>query len=99
MFSTMYWTAHRRTIVYRTVAAIGGGYAFANVTSIFLARVLPLPPAEAVMTAVLLSFCSYTVAIVWVFAARTAIRAWIGLLMLATLFAGMAWVIGPMGVS
>lgn len=93
----LYWTAHRRAIAYRTIAAVGGGYAFASVTSIFLSRVLPLPRAEAVMTAVLLSFCAYTVAVVWVFAARTAIRAWLGLLTLTALFAGIAWIIGPAG--
>lgn len=97
MFSLVYWTAHRRAVVCRSIAAIGGGYVFASVTSILLARVLPLPRAEAVMIAVLLSFCSYTVAVIWVFAARTTLRAWIGLLLLSVLFAGVAWSIGPAG--
>ncbi len=64
----------------RAAAAILGGYAFASVAVVFLSFVLPLPVADAVMTATLLGFAIHVGAILWSFAARTALLAWVGLL-------------------
>jgi len=66
-------------------AAIVGGYALASAVAVFLGAVLPLPRAEAVLAATLLSFAIYTGAVIWVFAARDARRAWLGLLLPAAL--------------
>ena len=63
----------------RIVAAVFGGYALAAVTSIGLAGILPMQRGDAVMTALLLNFLIYCLAVLWAFATRTALRAWIGI--------------------
>jgi hypothetical protein len=68
------------SVASRALTAIFGGYAFASISVVFLSFVLPMQRAEAVMTATLLSFAIHVVAALWAFAARTALRAWIGLL-------------------
>lgn len=70
---------YRLAVASRAVAAIGGGYALAAVAAALLAVVLPMQPAEAVITATLLSFIVFCCAVLWVFAARTAWRAWGGI--------------------
>lgn len=66
----------------RIVAAMFGGYALAALTSI-AALALPMSDSEAVFTGMLLSFLIYAGAVVWVFAVRSARRAWIGLVVAA----------------
>lgn len=70
---------YRCGIVARSIAAIVGGYGLAASTTALLALLLPLSRGDAVITATLLSFIVYTCAVVWVFAVRTAWRAWLGL--------------------
>ncbi len=91
--SVAFWNGHRRDVASRALAAIVGGYAFATVLSIFLARALPLPPAEAVMTAMLLSYCLYVGAAIWVFAVRSARRAWLGLVVPTLIFGLLGWIL------
>lgn len=77
----------------RVVAALFGGYALASLSGIG-ALALPLDPAQAVITGQLLSFLVYAGAVVWVFAVRSARRAWVGLLIAAVplgLAAGSVW--------
>lgn len=76
----------------RIAAALFGGYVLANLLSLALAGLLPLSRADTVLTAMLLSFVIYTAAVVWVFAARSAGRAWAGLL-LSSAVAGLAWLL------
>jgi hypothetical protein len=64
----------------RALAAIGGGYVLAALSAAALAVSLPLARVDATLTATMLSFLVYACAVVWVFAARTAGRAWLGLL-------------------
>lgn len=61
--------------------------------SISLAGMLPEPKADAVLTATLLSFAIYTLAILWAFAARTARLAWLGLLVPTALCGALAWLL------
>ncbi len=75
----------------RTVAAVFGGYALAACATTALALWLPAAPATAVITANLLSFLIYTVAVLWAFATRNATRAWVGILAPALLLAALAW--------
>jgi len=77
----------------RILAGIVGGYAVASATAIFLSCVLPLPQAEAILIATLPSFAVYASAIVWAFAARTAVLAWASLLLLAALLIALAWML------
>ncbi len=72
--------AYRLAVASRSLAAIFAGYLLASVTSICIAEWLPLPRAEAVVTAMMLSFLVYLVAVLWCFACRTALQAWVGVL-------------------
>ncbi len=74
----------------RACAAIFGGYALAAALTALLSLALPMARADAVLSATLLSFAAYTGAVLWVFAARSAARAWLGLLLPAALLAGAA---------
>jgi hypothetical protein len=71
--------SYRLAVASRAVAAIVGGYALTALATFALAIFLPLTRAEASMTATLLSFVIYTCAVIWVFATRTAWRAWAGI--------------------
>ncbi len=75
-----YWTAYRRAVCSRIVAAVVGGYLFATVVAAFCSRLMHADQTAAVTTALLSSFLIYAFAIMWAFAARTAWRAWLGLL-------------------
>lgn len=70
---------YRLGVASRAIAAIVGGYALAAASTAVLSLVLPLPRVDAVMTSTLLSFTVYTCAAIWVFAARDALRAWLGI--------------------
>ena len=72
-------SAYRLSVASRVVAAILGGYALTALATMALAISLPMSKAEASMAATLLSFLIYTCAVIWVFATRTAMRAWIGI--------------------
>lgn len=82
---------HRLGIAARTLAAIAGGYALAAFTTTALALSLRLPRSEAVMIATLPSFLLFAAAVVWAFAARTAWRAWAGILAPTLAAAGVTW--------
>ncbi|CAO3401756.1 DUF3649 domain-containing protein [Azospirillum sp. 11R-A] len=74
----------------RIVAALFGGYALAALGSV-AALALPLSKPQAVLTGMLASFAIYAAAVVWVFAARSALRAWAGLLAAAAPLLLVAW--------
>ena len=74
------------------MAAVGGGYALAALTSV-AALALPMTRPEAVLTGMLLSFVVYALAVVWVFAVRSAARAWAGLLAVAAPLLLAAWLV------
>jgi hypothetical protein len=69
-------------LVSRIVAALFGGYALAALTSVAMLA-LPMNKPQGVLTGMLLSFVVYTAAVIWVFAVRSARRAWAGLLVAA----------------
>ncbi len=74
----------------RIVAALFGGYALASLGSV-AALALPMSKPQAVLTGMLASFAIYAGAVVWVFAVRSALRAWAGLLMVAAPLLAAAW--------
>ncbi len=76
--------------VSRALAAVLAGYAFAYAFAAFASLALPLARAEAVVTASMLSFVVYLIAVVWAFAARSAARAWAALLAGSALFGAAA---------
>ena len=69
----------RWAVASRALAAILGGYVVAALSTGALSVYLPGSRAEATLAAMMLSFIVYVCAVVWVFAARSAWRAWLGL--------------------
>ena len=66
------------------------GYALAALSSV-AALALPMRVTEGVLTGLMASFVVYTCAVIWVFAVRSATRAWVGLLIAAVPLAAAAW--------
>ncbi|MBD8635082.1 DUF3649 domain-containing protein [Stenotrophomonas sp. 169] len=78
----------------RSMAAIFGGYALAAVTSVFCALVVPGPRGQAVLTGMLVAIVVCACAALWAFATRTALRAWVGILLPTLLMAAVARALG-----
>jgi hypothetical protein len=78
---------YRLAVASRAVAAIAGGYGVAALSAAVLALSLPaafgMARSEAAMTGTLASFLVFALAVMWVFAARSALRAWSGLVVMA----------------
>ncbi|HWV15004.1 MAG TPA: DUF3649 domain-containing protein [Cellvibrio sp.] len=72
---------YRWQVAVRALLAVLGGYALATLAGIFLTYALPLSRSDAVITANLLSFTLYSIAIIWVFSTQTLRRAGLGLLL------------------
>ena len=89
--------AYRLAVASRAVAAIVGGYGLSALVAMALALWLPLARAEAVITGTLASFVVYTCAVMWVFAARDAWRAWAGLAAPSALLALLLWFVQRAG--
>jgi hypothetical protein len=82
----------RGPLLSRIAAALFGGYALAVLTSVAVLA-LPMATVEAVLTGMQASFVVYAAAVIWVFAARSARRAWLGLALAALpLLAAACWV-------
>jgi hypothetical protein len=77
-------------LISRIVAAMFGGYALAALTSVAMLA-LPMDKPQAVLTGMLSSFIVYVCAVIWVFAVRSARRAWIGLIVAAVPLLAAAW--------
>lgn len=82
---------YRLAVASRAVAAIAGGYVLSALGAMAMALWLPLARAEAVITGTLASFAVYTCAVMWVFAARDAWRAWAGLAAPSVVLALVLW--------
>ena len=63
----------------RGLLALIGGYAVAAAWADGLARLLPGNPADAALVATMASFVVYALAAIWVYAARSTLRAVLGL--------------------
>jgi magnesium-transporting ATPase (P-type) len=87
--SSMRWS-----VFARVMAAIIGAYVLTLLSIAVLALVLPMSRAESVLLSMLLSFLIYACAVLWVFATRSAWRAWCGMLLPSLLMAaglGLWW--------
>ena len=84
-------------VLSRTVAAVGGGYALAALLAMECAVALPMARLDAVLVGMMLGLLAFAGVVIWVFAARSAARAWAGLLLpgmplyAALLVQGAAW--------
>ena len=72
------------------VAALFGGYALAALSSVAVLA-LPISRPQAVLSGMLASFAIYAAAVIWVFAVRSALRAWVGLIVVAAPLSLAAW--------
>lgn len=70
----------------RVLAAIFGGYAVANIVMLAAPYILTNNIDDNLVGGMTFSFTAYAAAIIWVFAARTATRAWGGLLLASSPF-------------
>jgi hypothetical protein len=75
----------RLAVASRVLAALLGGYLLAALCSVCLGQLLLLAfkatRAEAAVLSMTLSFLIYLPAVLWCFACRSALRAWLGLLL------------------
>lgn len=79
--------SYRLAVASRCLAALLGGYLLASMASVCLSLWLPLSRPEAVLSGMMSAFLFYLGAILWAFAARTAARAWLGILLPAAVLA------------
>lgn len=84
-------TQYRLMVTSRVLAAVFGGYALTSAATVLLARLWPLPQAQAVAAATMLSFVLYAVIILWIFNARHLHSIWLWLVLLTTICTGLAW--------
>jgi len=77
-------------LISRIVAALFGGYALAALASVAVLA-LPMSKPQAVLTGMLASFAIYAAAVIWVFAVRSALKAWVGLVIVAVPLSLAAW--------
>ena len=78
------------SLISRIVAALFGGYALAALASVAVLA-LPISKPQAVLTGMLASFAIYAGAVIWVFAVRSALKAWVGLIIVAVPLSLAAW--------
>ncbi len=86
---------HRLPIAARIVGAVIGSYGVATALAVALARLLPLRPSEAVVAATIVATLVMPGAAIWMFGARTATRAWIGIGLVIGIASALAWMAGP----
>jgi len=75
--------AYRWGIASRTVAAAAGGYSLVSLLHVAFMALLPVDFHKALLFASQTGYLYYTGIIIWCFAARSAWRAWLGLLLVA----------------
>jgi len=73
-------------VLSRSLAAIVGGYALAATSAMFFAVALPIARSQAVLTGMLIAIVLCACAALWAFATRSALRAWLGIVIPAALF-------------
>lgn len=86
---------YRANVAARTAAAALGGYAIAALFAAASARLLPMPRVEAVLPGTMLAFLVLPGVAIWAFLARSAARAWAGIVLVALLLAAATWIMGP----
>ncbi|GJD52196.1 hypothetical protein OPKNFCMD_4958 [Methylobacterium crusticola] len=83
----------RAAVAGRVVLAAGGGYGIAALATALLSLTLPLPRSEAVTAATLLSVAVMVGVVVAVFAARSLLRALVGVGAAGLVLGGALWLV------
>lgn len=86
-------------VLSRVLAAAFGGYLLASTAVVLLSHLLPASVPEAVLGATLFGFAIHVAAVIGVFAAASARRAWGVLLASTTLMAGLAALFQALGAQ
>lgn len=87
--------SYRLSVASRALAAILGGYVLTALMTMAIAVYLPTTRAEASLTATMLSFLIYGCVVLWVFATRTAVRAWLGIVIPSVVLGVLVWLQQP----
>ena len=90
---------YRWAVASRVAAAALGGYALTSAATVVLALLWPIPKAQGVLAATMLSFVIYTVAVLWAFHARSLWRVWGVMLGGTALLAALAWLLDAGGAA
>lgn len=90
MSVSIHWVRTTGPLISRIIAALFGGYAVAALASVAVLA-LPMSKPQALLTGMLASFIIYACAVIWVFAVRSATKAWLGLLVVAAVLLPGAW--------
>lgn len=77
----------------RGLLGLLGGYAVAACWAAALARLLPGAKADATLVATMSAFVVYVLAAIWAYAARSTLRATLGLVIAGGLGALLAWLL------
>lgn len=91
--------ALRWAVAARVAAAALGGYTLTSAATVLLALLWPVPRAQAVLWATMLSFVIYTVVVIWAFTTRTAGRAWAGMVLGSAVCSLLAWLLRAAGTT
>lgn len=88
-------TARDRWLVTsRVVAAALGGYALTSAATVVLSLIWPVPKAQAVLAATMLSFALYAAVVLWAFHTPSLTRLWGVMLTGIALLSAVAWLLG-----
>lgn len=90
-------TRYRCSVAARVLAAALGGYLLTSALATLLALLLPFERAQAVMAASDIGVLFYLPALLWAFHARSAARAWGGLLLWTAAVSVACWWLSEVG--
>ncbi|MRW84599.1 DUF3649 domain-containing protein [Pseudoduganella sp. FT26W] len=85
---------YRLAVTSRALAAIGGGYVVTSLAVTALALNLPGHAVDRVVAATLIGLVVMPCAVMWCFATRTVLKAWLGLLVSGLLLGAIIWLGG-----
>ncbi len=88
-----FWQRPWLGVLSRSLAAIFGGYGLATTTSMLMAVTLPMARSQAVLTGMLTAIVVCACAAMWAFAVRSALKAWIGIVVPAIVMGLATWLL------
>lgn len=88
---------YRWAVASRVAAAMLGGYALTSAATVLVSLLWPIPQAQAVMAATMLSFTVYALVIIWAFHAASIKRVWAVMLIGTAALSALAWLLGAGG--
>jgi hypothetical protein len=80
-------------VLWRTLAAVAGGYAVANTVPVALIAGWGLAHVDAALVALQLSFLFYAGAVMWAFGARSVRAAWMGIMVVVVPASIVVWAV------